>query len=188
MYLDSSGKTFSGSILSSAPLSILYASNRLSHFFLGFFWSFMCRFSVTYRVDFGYFLHANDFCDHRLQIVRIVGIEKRVLLMDTTTSSQIWPLKWWWWPLGMTSAAHDKYYTGPYAPQCIYIDCIYNPQAGGEGVERGLTRGDGKHGTCGPPERRPVERERSRPGELPKRGCLVFIMQIIPYHIDWFNF
>ena len=124
----------------------------------------MCRFSVTYRVDFGYFLHANDFCDHRLQIVRIVGIEKRVLLMDTTTSSQIWPLKWWWWPLGMTSAAHDKYYTGPYAPQCIYIDCIYNPQAGGEGVERGLTRGDGKHGTCGPPERRPVERKRSRPG------------------------
>ena len=148
----------------------------------------MCRFSVTYRVDFGYFLHANDFCDHRLQIVRIVGIEKCVLLMDTTTSSQIWPLKWWWWPLGMTSAAHDKYYTGPYAPQCIYIDCIYNPQAGGEGVERGLTRGDGKHGTCGPPERRPVERERSRPGELPKWGCLVFIMKIIPYHIDWFNF
>ena len=28
----------------------------------------------------------------------------------------------------------------------------------------GLTRGDGKHGTCGPPERRPVERKRSRPG------------------------
>ena len=28
----------------------------------------------------------------------------------------------------------------------------------------GLSRGDGKHGTCGPPERRPVERKRSRPG------------------------
>ena len=66
--------------------------------------------------------------------------------------------------------------------------CTLTTRLGGEGVERGLTRGDGKHGTCGPPERRPVERERSRPGELPKWGCLVFIMKIIPYHIDWFNF
>ena len=28
----------------------------------------------------------------------------------------------------------------------------------------GLARGDGKHGTCGPPERRPVKRKRSWPG------------------------
>ena len=32
----------------------------------------------------------------------------------------------------------------------------------------GLSRGDGKHGTCGPPERRPVKRKWSRPGDEQK--------------------
>ena len=49
----------------------------------------------------------------------------------------------------------------------LYMQRVYmhhSPRPAERERNMGLTRGDGKHGTCGPPERRPVERKRSRPG------------------------
>ena len=52
-------------------------------------------------------------------------------------------------------------------PECpVYTEGVYasSPRPAERERNMGLIRGDGKHGTCGPPERRPVERKRSRPG------------------------
>lgn len=48
----------------------------------------------------------------------------------------------------------------------VYTEGVYasSPRPAERERNMGLSRGDGKHGTCGPPERRPVERKRSRPG------------------------
>ena len=162
MYLDSSGKTSSGIILSSAPLSILYAGNQFSHFLS---WIFLKFFRV------GFLSVSCSFW--------IFSTRQRFLWLSTTNCLKCWDKK------TCTVDGHD-YQQPDMANQMMVIVTwddthrtrqvlcrticssmyihrlhIHTPRPAEREWNEGSLGDDGKHGTCGPPERRPVERERS---------------------------
>ena len=89
-----------------------------------------------------FFSSSKSTMDLLIFSLEIFSSKKELLMLFKTTCTHTWP------------------------ERPVYTEVVYasSPRPAERERNMGLTRGDGKHGTCGPPERRPVKRKRSRPG------------------------
>ena len=126
----------------------------------GFFVTLIIYYSlwIIYYLQFTiHYLHCRSF--QRMKLKASFHLQNQPWICWFSVLKFLAPKRNYWCYSRLHALIHER--------NVLYMQRVYMhhpPRPAERERNMGLTRGDGKHGTCGPPERRPVKRKRSRPG------------------------